>query len=280
LCPFISSGLYEIQYSTKLTQKNESVNRLTTEKKRPRALRKDPIFKATFEVRFKTDTPGIGDLLPGLLYPHLKDRYERVEALPSGELPKVVRDQLPNALYQGTKRLVGKGTNLNIGERAIAVDVMKPYWGWNRFSGLIFDVIKAISETDLVGEAERASLRYHNVLTTQENLDDISGLELEITLADYKLRDTGLQLRAEIADGGYITIVQVGSGAVANLVVDGKHTSVVGLLLDIDTIREPPLPTFWTDYKSIVEDIHNTEKEVFFSLLKDETINQMDPVYD
>lgn len=251
---------------------------MATEKKRPKALRKDPIIEATFEVRFKPAVSGLADLLPGALFPQLKDRYERVEALPTGEIPKAIRDQMPNSAYQATKRLVGKGTNLNIADQSISVGVSKPYWGWKRFRPLIFQVISAINETSLVGEVERISLRYQNLLTTQDNPNDFSGLHLQISLADYQLRDGGFRLRAEVERMGCVSVIQVVSSAQAVTSVDGEKTATTGVLLDIDTIKFAPLLNFWTEFHEIVDSVHDAEKDVFFSLLKDETINQMDPV--
>lgn len=251
---------------------------MAIEKKHPKALRKDPIIEATFEVRFKPAVSGLGDLLPGALYPHLQDRYERVEALPAGEIPKAIRDQMPNSAYQGTKRLVGKGTSLNIADQSISVGVLKPYWGWEQFRPLIFQVISAINETKLVGEVERMSLRYQNLLTTQDNPNDFSGLQLQISVADYQLRDGGFRLRAEVERMGCVSVIQVVGSAQAVTSVDGEKNATTGMLLDIDTIKFAPLPNFWTEFQEIVESVHDAEKDVFFSLLKDETINQMDPV--
>ncbi len=253
---------------------------MVTDKRHPKALRKDPIIEATFEVRFKPAVSGLGDLFPGALYPRLKDHYERVEALPAGEIPKAVRDRMPNSAYQGTKRLVGDGTALNIADQSIAVLVSKPYWGWERFRPLIFQVISTVNETGFVGEAERISFRYQNLLTTKENPNDFSGLQLQISVADYQLRDGGLRLRAEIEHAGCVSIIQVVGSAEAVTLVEGKKKATTGMLLDIDTIKFAPLPNFWTRFQEIVENVHIAEKEVFFSLLKGETIEQMDPVWE
>ena len=253
---------------------------MTTERKYPRKLRKDSIIESIFEVRFKSVVSGVADLFPGILYPILKGHYEKVEALPAGEIPRAIRDQMPNSAYQGIRRLVGKGTNLDIAEQAIAVHVLKPYWGWDRFKPLIFEVISAINETKLVDEVERISLRYQNILTTQENPNDTSGLELQIAVADYKLRDGGFRLRAEVEHRECTSVIQVAGSAQAVVTIDGEKTATEGLLLDIDTIKFGPFPMFWTEYQQIVESVHDAEKEVFFSLLKDETINQMEPVWE
>ena len=141
-------------------------------------------------------------------------------------------------------------------------------------------VILAIIETKLVGDVERTSLRYQNVLTTQKNPNDFSGLHLQIEVAGYQLRDGGFRFRAEVERMECVSVIQVAGSTQAVVSIDGEKTAATGLLLDIDTIRFGPLPTFWTEYQQIVESVHDAEKEVFFSLLKDETINQMEPVWE
>ena len=77
---------------------------------------------------------------------------------------------------------------------------------------------------------------------------------------------------------GCVSVIQVVGSAQAVTSVDGEKNATTGMLLDIDTIKFAPLPNFWTEFQEIVESVHDAEKDVFFSLLKDETINQMDPV--
>lgn len=253
---------------------------MTTENKNPITLGKDPIHQATFEIRFHSDAGGTAELLPGLLFSSLEGAYSSVETLPAGEMPKAFRDQLPNAAYVGLKRLVGAGTYLSIAERSIAVEVLRPYWGWDKFSTLIFKVVAAATGTDLIGEIERVSLRYQNLLTTKENLHDFSGLHLEISIADYQLRNGGFQLRVEVEHDQCLSIINVAGSANFSQVVEEKKINTVGLLLDIDTIKQGPFPSFATDYKTIIGQVHEAEKNVFFSMLKKETIDQLKPVWD
>lgn len=232
-------------------------------------------------MRFKTNTNGLADLLPGLLYPHLKSRFDAVESLPSGEIPKTIREQMPNAPYQATKRIIGKGANLNIAEHAFVVEVKKPYWGWRKFSSLIFEVISAVNKTDLVSDVERSSLRYQNVISTKDDPNDLSGLKLEINVADHQISGHGFQLRAEIEHNNEecMSVIQVKGDATASYLIDGKKSISKGLLLDIDTMKFTQLSNFWKDYEGIVDSIHKAEKEAFFSLLKPETIELMEPIW-
>ncbi|MPY74915.1 MAG: TIGR04255 family protein [Alphaproteobacteria bacterium] len=253
---------------------------MRTDKRHPKALRQDPIVKALFEVRFKSDVGALADLLPGLLYSALRDRFAKVETLPPSELPKAVRAQLPNAPYQGLKRLVGKGINLSIAEQAFVVEMIRPYWGWERFSELLYGVISAVKQTGIIGEVERTSIRYQNILTGQSDPADLSGLDVDIRVGNYKLLGSGLQLRVETESNGHRTIIQLTGGATATVSNEGKKAALTGLLIDVDTLKIGPIPSFWNDYREIVDRLHDTEKDIFFSLLNDETVKLLDPIWE
>lgn len=242
----------------------------------PRRLKHDPIVTALFEVRFMPTSDDADELLPGLLYEPLRADFERVERTPASDIPKVVRNQMPNGSYQATRRLVGNGVNLNIAERSLVVEVFRPYWGWNRFRSLIFRVLQAAKQTELVGVAERTSLRYQNILTRHGESSDISPLNLSIQLAHYPIGGDGFRLRTQIPAGEYITIVQIATGAQATLTIRGVPTKITGLLVDIDTIRPAP-PRFWDNFEPTIEQLHTEEKNVFFNVLKNEAIEAMEP---
>jgi uncharacterized protein (TIGR04255 family) len=236
----------------------------TADPRIPTALERDTIAESIFEIRFETKLPDVGELLPGMVYPHLKKDYPTLTRLPIGELPKAVRKQQANLAYTALQRLQGDRRSVSLGDQVISLSVIRPYPGWEGFRDLIEEVVRAAKATDLISSVTRVALRYSNIVQLGPNAYDLSPLDVRLEL----------NIRAEITRNGCTSIVQVGSNATAS--VEGKDP-LVGVLLDVDTQQPGPFSDFWSEYPSIVDNIHRTEKEIFFGLLRDESIKELGP---
>jgi hypothetical protein len=53
----------------------------------------------------------------------------------------------------------------------------------------------------------------------------------------------------------------------------------IGSMIDVDTHRTHSLENFFINKEEILQEIHNNEKELFFSLLKDEFVETLHPKY-
>lgn len=247
----------------------------------PKALLADPIAEAIFEIRFSTKEPAAaGDLLPGMLFPQLRKQFGEVISLPISQLPRVVRSQDPNLTYHPTNALLGSGKRLAFGDRVATLSFQRPYPGWPHVRPVINDVILALSGTDLISAVERISLKYVNVLTIGKDGGDLSVLNVSLKLGSFDLQPAGKLLRAEVQHRGCINVIQVMTGASLTMVIPKQPpTTLSGLVLDVDTIRMGPFDDPWRQIPALVDEIHATEKEIFFGLLTDEAIERMRPLY-
>jgi len=242
----------------------------------PVAFGKSPLLEAVFELRFQAAVSTAGDLLPGLLYSVLKDEYPEVQPLPVASVPRDLREKQPNLRYQATHRLAAESRAVQVGDRVLSLSVTSPYPGWAKFNEAIGRLLRTVSDTRMVRALERFSFRYINHIPAEPGQSQLSFLKLRIDSPGYGFAETGFHLRFEHVEGKFLTIVQ----AAPNTSVESPGKSpALGLLLDIDTIRELPGKAL-SEIGVELEEAHSVAKRAFISLISESTLNRLAPTYE
>ena len=244
----------------------------------PKKLKKEPLIDAVFEIRFTSDFPA-GGILPGLLFGQL-DGNKTIEPLPVAQIPQVVRDTDPNFQFAPLSRLDWGQFYINVGDRSVSIGFKHPYPGWNNFKPAITKVMEALKGASVIKSVERYSLKYIDLLPATSLREQVTFVNLDVTLAGHKLEEEIFQLRLEIPRDGFIHAVQVVSSATATL---HSGESRQGLIVDVDTImnqREVSFEDMLIGLPEKLEAIHQANKEVFFDCLKPQTITALGPEYE
>jgi uncharacterized protein (TIGR04255 family) len=244
----------------------------------PATLGRDPIVEFTFEIRFHGAAPSVAELLPGMLFPYFKSDFPRMGLLPASQIPKAIRDTDPNFAYQPVHVLEGGRRRILLAERAVALSVVRPYEGWASTRPLILSIVSKLRETGLVEQVERFSLRYMNVINLGSDTS-LAPFKIDIGLGKFQIRGNGLQIQAEIERDESVAIIQLATGATIAVRGESGTSTHNGVMVAVDTVRQTNVAGFLADPVPLLEVVHNTEKEVFFGLLKDETIAAMEPVW-
>jgi len=245
-------------------------------KRVPVKLAQDLIVEAIFEIRFVGKVPSVSDLLPGLLYPRFRDRYQNPERLPFSEFPREIQEADPTFRYQPRLRIAGEQTAILLGDRSAIVNCPKPYIGWSKYRALILEVIGALHETDLITSVERYSVKYLNVIPGPTFQEQLKAVNFSAHLGNYKLTEWPTSVRTEIKEDGLINIVEVQPNSV---ITNRQKESFRGLLVTVDTIAQGT-DNFWANPETNIDKIHTKEKEIFFDLLTRETIEKCGPVWE
>jgi uncharacterized protein (TIGR04255 family) len=243
--------------------------------KLPRKLQRDTIYEAIFEMRFTAKPPATSSLLLGLLYSQLQGLFQKSEDLPVAMMPAEMRNQLgPLMLYQPVHTLTGKGIRLAIGPRVLNLGVVRPYCGWDKFKTLIGQCSGALLKTGMIADMERCSLKYTNLLCEGRDENDLRQLKVSVQLDGFDLLPTGTLIKAEIRHNDCNVIVSVAAGASVQQV---GAPPAIGVLLDVDAVKDGPVGTSDKERETLFELLHTTEKEVFFSLLTETTLERLGP---
>ncbi|MEQ6343010.1 MAG: TIGR04255 family protein [Gammaproteobacteria bacterium] len=246
--------------------------------KLPTKLKKEPLIDAVFELRFTSVVPA-SSILPGILFSQLNGD-KSIERLGAADLPKQVRDADPNLQYAPIIRINWGSFLIFISDRSVAVACKLPYVGWSAFKPAIIEVVRLLKDVGIIKSVQRYALKYVDLLPALDAKDQVSLLNIEISLGNHKLEKEIFQVRVEIPKDGFTHAVQVASSAEATM-LDGVKKE--GIIVDIDTaknIDNEGLDGFLENLPYKLDAIHATNKAMFFDCLKPETIIALEPVYD
>lgn len=243
----------------------------------PKKLIKEPLIDAVFEVRFSSKAPA-SVILPGLLFSNL-DSDNNIESLPISELPKAIREANPQLRFAPLSRVNWGQFYINIGDTSVSVSCKYPYSGWSNFKTAIHKVVGILSESKIVEEVHRYSMKYVDMIPSSNDQQKISMINFKVSIADHSLEKEPFQLRIEIPRDGLTNIVQVVSSAQA--IVNGS--AMEGLVVDVDTIADQggiSMQSLLEGFEDKLESIHLTNKAMFFDCLTPQAIALLEPVYE
>ncbi len=237
----------------------------------PKSLGKCPLVDALLEIRFNSNLDK--SVIFGFIYGLVKDTYPgRVVNLPLYQIPAQIRDNDPNLQFKPLYRLEGEDTILQIGTDVICLSSKIPYIGWDVLSQKALIIFNKLYTAGVVKDVVRLGHRYVNFFE-----GDISD-KLNMTFKFVHQYNIITNLfRTEILDGNFISTLQFSNSAEYRPI---PTTVKKGCLIDIDTFREYKDNFFLHNIKNEIDTAHQCEKSLFYSLLKPEYINELDPIYE
>lgn len=242
----------------------------------PKRLKKEPLIEAIWQVQF--ESPGAGDILPGVLYTALKARHPRIglHRLPTADIPAPIAQIDPNLRFAAKVRIEEPDGRFlwQVGDRVVTMNCRKPYAGWSAFREEILDLTQNIKTSGLVPQPQRHSLRYIDLLTL-EPAPDLSAFKLAMKLGDHEIRRHHLQMRLEIPDNECTHVVQIATPAQV-IFPEGMEE---GSIVDIETFS-PENSVDWNAIATQIDYMHERSKALFFEhILTKQAIEQMEPEY-
>lgn len=237
--------------------------------KLPIKISPDPIIEGMVEIRFLTDFPT--EAIYGLLYSKFNPTYNTVEKLPNASLPTQILDANPAMLFQPHFRLKEKRYIIQIGPRMLSVSALKSYEGWSMFYERIKQVFSAVREMNFIKQVEMCTIRYIDFFEG----DIFNHIQLDITAQSIPVLSSSRKTFKALFEY---------DGFQCNLELNNHVTAVnsipqQGSILDLATSRDVKSANFFIDYPDILNKMHIAEKTIFFSLLKEDYLSTLNPVY-
>ncbi|PHQ57944.1 MAG: hypothetical protein COA29_02470 [Porticoccus sp.] len=241
----------------------------------PIKLNNDPIIDCVIELRFVPSSNSVANVLPGLIMSQLKGKYPSIESTPDAAIPNEIRHRDPNLRYRPLVHLKGENTIVGVGDRSLVVVFPAPYAGWSDVKSTCLELFEVLRSSDLVTEIERVSIKYQNIIASESEGASLGALDMTLEFGKgITPRGVGTSVRCEYESDDTVSIIMVYSGVGAKVCdIDRK-----GLLVSVDTILT--LPASFDSLASQLDFLHHKEKEVFFSLLTEETIEFLEPVWE
>jgi uncharacterized protein (TIGR04255 family) len=232
-----------------------------------------PLVETVAEIRFEPEVPG--QAVFGLAYQSLRKSFPQVVTLPTASLPEPAVEQNPALKYQPHYRLDAERFSVMIGPRTIAVATRGDYPGWATVFPKFAETLHEVLATGLARRVERFGLRFINFFDGNV----LPNLHLTISLSGTPIIGSETFFKTVLDLGEVRAVLQVGKDLM--LQVPFKPVGI-GSIVDIDCfVPFPPSPKFLDEEVSrFLEVAHNREKETFFSLLREEFLQQFNPEYE
>jgi uncharacterized protein (TIGR04255 family) len=245
--------------------------------KLPDRLGKEPLIDAVFELRFDCAISA-AEIMPGFLHAKLGGDVT-IERLPVAQLPIEIRQNDPNLAGQPLVRITWANHLILVGDRSLAVGCLLPYPGWTKFREVILQIMNLLKESGIVRTLQRYSLKYVDMLSVQAGDSVSEWINLNVALGNVALSNQPFQMHMQIESGGYIHALLVGSPAQAQG-VDGITRE--GMVISVDTMflnGLPDFPTLIEQLRERVDDLHSSNKQVFFDCLTANAVEKLEPEY-
>jgi len=237
----------------------------------PNKIEKCPVIDTAVEIRFTSKL--FSNAVFGMIYNEFqKDYNPQVEKLPILQIPEQLREIDPNFKFKPHYKLKSDKFAVQIGPEVIAISSSIPYVGWNDFSEHIFSFYERLFKLDVIFQVIRLGVRYVNFFES----DIYSSINLSLKIGESAHPCNNTLIRTEIVNEDFSNLIHIAN----NVTQENNGTSRVGSIIDIDTFRNYSDSLFMDDYKHQVDLAHNSEKELFFSLLNNDFLNSLIPIYD
>lgn len=235
----------------------------------PRKLKTDAIVEALAEIRFEHQD--LWEVVVGRMASADFMKGCNQQRLPAGEMPAQMRDADPGLRYAPTIQLQRDGFLVRLGPRVMSAHVIAPYPGWDDFLPLVNAAVEALFGAHSAIAVERLGLRYINALGDVHGIVGTDNLRLSITVADQASTDFALIHHVDHSEN-----MKANISVATRKFVHGSIPPYAKLVADIDVFDEQHLRAFTVqDIASWVEKAHEVEKQCFFSLLHEDTVERL-----
>ena len=233
-----------------------------------------PIIESVFEIRF--DSKLDANIVFALIYGKLKEDFPKIEALPLAEMPASLRDTDPELKYQPAYKLHYKANEnivLQICAKSVGFSFTPEYCGWKDFSSFVNRYLNVIHETGVIGRVVRIGFRVINFI--DGNVFDGEKIRMKIHLGEEEIPYKETSIKTVFSNGEYHSTVYI----VNHAQLSNNTPTRLGSVIDVDTFSVT-CERFFDNASVFLENIHNSEKIVFFSLLTDNYLESLQPEYE
>lgn len=234
--------------------------------KLPIFIEKCPIVDALIEIRFESEVNT--NAVFGLIYGAIIQNYPgSVVNLPIMQLPEAVREKDPALKFKPLYRINNKNIIIQIGPDVICISSPIPYIGWSLFKQHVCKILYLINTNGaIIKKVTRIGHRYANFF--DNNM--LNNITMGFNMTDgYDFNN--IMITTQVKDNDFQNTIQFSNSAIYN---QNK-----GSIIDIDTFKQYSDNYFLENAEKEIEKAHQCEKKLFFSLLKADFIESLNPKY-
>jgi uncharacterized protein (TIGR04255 family) len=243
----------------------------------PTCITPDFIIDVSLEIRITSEIPqsSISAYALSILskdYPTIRPAILQPQNIFAGMQLGTPQNSFATDLLLGNENFL-----VGIGKQVLLLSCVDGYKGWERFLPEIEHVLSMLNEKQpYFNSVIRIGLRYINLFPAPITLDDACENKLHFYNVD-QYHQSIVNGAFEMHIGEYIAVVNMAKIAIANQL---NKAPTAGSLLDIDfATKNAAGDTSISSVLRTICDLHQEEKKLFFSMLKEDFVNSHNPQY-
>jgi uncharacterized protein (TIGR04255 family) len=229
----------------------------------PKKISPNPLLSSTIEIRFSS-TLSSDETLSAIRpkfnkeFPNFKKRTFPLDKENNPELDYAAQYILSNDDYL-----------IFIDKNVIAFENLGDYHLWDNYYPMLERNLKILSDSIPITEIIRVGLRYVSFFDTVDKLSDSFNFNFDSPLIGYKLENE--LFRTQLYSDNVTILLHL----VKNAEITRNELVERGSLIDIDISQSINLPSkIENSLFSIIKNLHDEEKKLFFSLLKEDFLKK------
>lgn len=233
----------------------------------PISITPNPLFTTTIEIRFLTNINRLE------LFRKMNDVFSRdFPILEEGKIPFELKEQEEQFRYAADYIFKNDDYSLSFSTKSISFEHISEYKYWPTYSKFINESLNKIFELNFIEQIERCGVRYGSILDGLHNPKNILNNIPKLEINNLESNFVGFQ---SLYKTEYSTLyLQISANA--KLIKNGVVRT--GLYIDIDSSTNKRLMPNKEIYTTL-DILHRDQKELFFSLLKDDFVETLNPKY-
>jgi len=244
---------------------------ITIPEKLPIKITPCPIVEAILEIRFVSNESWTN--IPGLLYPHIREKYTRDRKLPLADWPEEMRRQDPDIVHMPLLQYFNDQYIIQIGPRVIGLmTIPNTYPGWAKIEAEMTWLIAQIQKANFITEGERLAVRYIDFFP---KLDIFENISLDMQMSGKALTLPELNVATVLRKDKMTARLAISNSVIG---IAGKEPTT-GSLFDLDVWLGPQDFDLFQNGMEKFGAIHTLVKQTFFGLLKPDFLATLKPSY-
>lgn len=229
-----------------------------------------PIIETILEVRFVTAEDW--SVIPGLLYPFIREKYPKKEELPLAQVPLDLRRSDPSFTYKALIQFSNEQFLIQVGPRVITLVANSGYPGWSAIKEEMQWLLVVIEKCQFVAEGERIGMRYVDFFP----LNLFEHLIAKVQIGETSIHGAEMSLTKVFQRGPLKARLRIDNGVIAKQ----GDLSVRGSVFDLDVWVDAEDFDLFSDGLERFKESHHLNKEVFFGLMTDDFLKTLNPDYE
>jgi uncharacterized protein (TIGR04255 family) len=240
----------------------------------PKKITPDRIRDSIVELRYQSDLPF--EVAIGMFYSALDDTYaytnRPIETSTPNQVP-LINNSL--TLRIGSHNLFfNDKIKIQLQPSSIIFNCLNEYISWSNYREEINKVLKQLLTTDVINYFERIGVRY---ISDYEKTNLLDCVNFNFSFGMDHIHSDQYSFRSEFHSDKIRVVLNL-AHSIPRLVKEDSEP-IPTSTIDVDAIFSIPNTSRLEDFMPLIDLVHNKEKEMFFSILKPDFLETLQPEY-